>query len=433
MKTSRGRLSQYKILHAEESLSNHLLEREQFSKESLFKLLEKYNTVAIKPSFGPGDLTILLVNSQYKIISQNKVVTFTNKEDMYQYIKQNEMKQKYYVIQPRFLTSFLFQGPSQYFVTVHRKSSLDKWYFASITDNISSVGNFFDKYFLKKYKSISILAAQKLGEYFPECNTIVIEIISDFKRGIWIYDTILHLPISKWDQYQTLREEREIASFVPQTNLLTNAVFISYLKKFNEIIIKPCTGQHGIGIVKVKRIDHSHYEIHSGIRKVTKQNLNDTYRYIQDICQNTKDYIIQQRVKLATIDGCPMDVRVITQKVYSAWNVTGKIIKVAGKNFFITNATQKLLSFDEGIQDSTISHLTRDSLEEEMDRICTLAARHLYEKNIKLTIIGFDIGITDRGDIWIIEGNYTPDLSMFKLMEDEKMYMNIMNARKELR
>ena len=36
------------------------------------------------------------------------------------------------------------------------------------------------------------------------------------------------------------------------------------------------------------------------------------------------------------------------------------------------------------------------------------AARQLEKNKTGIKIIGFDIGITDQGDIWIIEGNDTP-------------------------
>ena len=49
-----------------------------------------------------------------------------------------------------------------------------------------------------KIRNVSLFVAKKLGESFPECHTIVIEIMCDVKGGIWIQDTVLHLPISKW-------------------------------------------------------------------------------------------------------------------------------------------------------------------------------------------------------------------------------------------
>lgn len=432
LKTSRGRLSQYKILQDEKKLRNYLVETVLFTKESLFALLEKHKAVVLKPSFGPGDLMISLENNKYKIKSQRKIVTVNNMEEMYEYINLYEIKQKYYIIQVQKLTSSIFQNPYHSFVTVHRKSSSANWRIVSITDNdyYSHLRQFFQKYLLKKIRSIPILAAEKLGRSFPSCNTIVIEIMSDFTKGIWIYDTSLHFSISKWDQYQTFRTSKTILSYVPKTDLLTHASFSDLLKRFNEIIIKPCTGQHGIGVVQIKRKDSFTYEIHYGIRKITKPNLEEAFSYIKETFLSKKDYIVQQRVQLATIYDCPIDVRVITQKVDSTWSVTGKMVKVAGDNFIITNAAQKLLTLENGIQESTISHKKYEIFEAKIEGICISAAKKLDEKNMELSIIGFDVGITDQGDIWIIEGNYVPDLTMFKELEDQQVYMNMLNIKK---
>lgn len=432
MKTSRGRFSQYKILLDEKKLSKHLVETVLFTKESLFAFLEKYKTVVLRPSFGTGDFIISLENNKYKIKSQGKIVIVNNMEEMYEYINLYEIKQNYYIVQAQKLTSSIFQTPYRSFVTIHRMSSTAKWQIISITDNnnYSLLRKFFQKYLLQKMRSISILAAEKLGRSFPSCNTIVIEIMSDFTKGMYIYDTRLHFSNSKWDQYQTLRTSSTILPYVPETDLLTHASFSDFLKRFKDIIIKPCIGQHGIGVVQIKRNDSFSYEIHYGIKKITKPNLEDAYSYIKETFLSKKVYIVQQRVQLATIHDCPIDLRVITQKVDSTWSVTGKMVKVAGENFIITNAAQKLLTLEKAIQESTISHKNNEIFEDELEEICISAAKKLDEKNIELSIIGFDVGITDQGDIWIIEGNYIPDLTMFKELEDQQVYMNMLEIKK---
>ncbi|MFF2755535.1 YheC/YheD family protein [Psychrobacillus sp. NPDC058041] len=416
MKYGRGRYSQYKLLHEEKKIRNYLVETVLFSKKSLFCLLGKYKAVVIKPSFGPGEFNISFENNKYKIKTQKKIITVINKEEVYEYIKSYEIHQKFYVIQPRKLASSQSPIPYRSIVTVHRKTSSAKWRIVSTAydEDFSVFSQFYHRYYLKKFRRASIIAAKKLGESFTNYNTIVIEILFDYKRGFWISDTILHSPVSKWDQYQTLRVNKTILSFLPKTNLLTNVTFRDYLNRFNEIMIKPCSGQHGVGIVQIKRKNPFTYEIHSGIRSVTITNQDRAYSYIEDTFLSKKDYIVQQKIQLATIDMCPMDVRVITSKVESAWIVTDKIVKVAGANFIITNAAQKLLTLEDAIQDSTISNINNEKLEAKIDKICLLAAKHLEKSDAELTIIGFDIGITNQGDIWIIEGNYVPDLSMFK-------------------
>ncbi|WP_391119352.1 YheC/YheD family protein [Psychrobacillus sp. L3] len=417
LKYSRGRLSHYKILHDEKKLRHYLVETVLFSKKSLIYFLENYKAVVIKPSFGPGEINISFENNKYKIKTRKKIITVINKEAVYEYINCYEIHQKYYVIQPqKIFASQSSQIPYRSIVTVHRKPLSAKWRIVSVAydENFSVFSQFYHRYYVEKIRSLSIMAAKKLGKSFPKYNTVVIEILFDYKKGLWISDTILHSRISKWDQYQTLRGSRAILSSLPKTNLLTHVTFRDYLNRFNEIIVKPCVGQNGLGVAQITKKSPFIYEIHSGIRNITKTNLDETYSYIEEIFLFKKDYIVQQKVQLAMIDKCPMDVRVITRKVESTWIVTDKIVKVAGANFIITNAAQKLLTLENAIQDSTISSKHSEKLESKIDKTCLLAANQLEKSNEELKIIGFDIGITNKGEVWIIEGNYVPNLTMFK-------------------
>lgn len=430
LKASRGRLGQYKILASEESLCKHLVETELFSKESLFRYMEKYKTIFIKPAYGASKIYISTENEKYVIKSNTNLFTVTSKEDVYEHLIRNELNQKYYVIQPTKTNVGFFRNYFQYFVTVHRKSPSADWCYKSKTEKSrSTFGKYFYMFFLRRIENISILAAKKLGESFPDCNTIVIEIMYDLKGGIWIQDTTLHFPISKWSQYQTLATKNSLFSFIPYTDLLTKVTFCYFLKKYREIVIKPCKGQNGKGIVQISSNNFNSYTIHSGGRKFTKSTLEEAYHFIEEHFLSKKFYIIQQKLSLALINDSPMDVRVIAQKIDSNWKITGKIVKVAGRDFFITNAAQKLLLMDDAIRQSNISYLNSDFLEARIDEICISAANRLEENNTRITIIGFDIGITYQGDLWIIEGNYTPDLSMFNKLDDKKIYWNILRIK----
>lgn len=434
LKASSGRISQYRLLNSEEKLSKHLLETKLFSKDSLFTFLEKYKTIVIKPAFGPGEIFVSSENNQFKIISRAKLTKLIDKEDLYQHLVRHKLTQKHHIIQPGKFHSYFLQSPFQYFVTVHRKSPSAEWCSVSKTEKKRSLfGQFFYMYFLKKIENISILAANTLGEAFPECNTIVIEIAYDLKGGIWIQDTILHYPTSKWSQFTTLNSNSTLSSFLPNTDLFSKVTFNHFLLKYKDVIIKPCNGQKGLGIVKISSNDQLTYEIHTGRKKLMKASIEEAYCFIEEHFLTRKNYIVQQPLPLATINDCPIDVRVIIQKYDSAWHVSGKIVKVADQDFFITNATQKLLSLEEAIQDSNITNKNKETLESKMEAICISAANQLEENVREITIIGFDIGVTDQGDIWIIEGNYQPDLSMFYRLENHDMYMNILKAKQDAR
>ncbi len=100
MKISRGRLSQYNLLLTEKKLNNYLVETALFSKASLYKFLEKYHEVVVKPTFGIGELIISFENKGYKIRTDKSVLIIIDREDMYQHLIHNELKQKFYIVHP---------------------------------------------------------------------------------------------------------------------------------------------------------------------------------------------------------------------------------------------------------------------------------------------------------------------------------------------
>lgn len=425
MNASRGRLGVYNILHSEEALRDHLFETDLLSQNSLFTYLKKYTSVEIRPSFGPGAITIQREKNTFSVHSLSYIFKELSKEEMYEYLKSNTIDQKYYIIQPKKLSAFYFQSPFQYYVTIHRKSAVSDWRYISKTEKYRSLfGSFFNLYFLRKIEHLSLLTARKLGKYFPDCHTFVIEIIYDLKGKVWIRDVIFHYSISKWNQHNVLSMIPTLNPLIPTTEILTRATFYDFLKEFKQVILKPCNGQEGKGIVKVTYNNHL-FEIHSGRNKLMKDSIEETYDYLQHHFFQYKYYLIQEKLSLATINECPFDVRVITQKIDSEWKITGKIVKVAAIDYFITNAASMLLPLNEAIDESNISHMPSCETEKKIDEICISASQHLEINNKGISIIGFDIGITDQGKILIIEGNFVPDLSMFYRLEDKTMYRNI--------
>lgn len=125
----------------------------------------------------------------------------------------------------------------------------------------------------------------------------------------------------------------------------------------------------------------------------------------------------------------PIDIRVVTQKMNSAWKVTGKIVKVAGEHFFITNAAQKLITVDQAINDAIPPSIHIKNLESWLNKICLEASVRLEENSEELTIIGFDIGLAKNGSLWMIEGNMVPEVNMFNKLEDKTMYQMILDVR----
>ena len=426
VRKSSGRLSQHKILMSDERIAKHLLETVLFSEASLLKFLNKYSAIAIKPVIGPGEINILSEKKKIQILSISKTTTLTKMEDVYPYLINKELKQKYYIIQPLKLSSRFIKNPFQYYITVHRNSPSNDWFIKSNTEKYHSLFGaiLYDMFFFQKIEHLSILATQKLAESYPNCHTVVIEILYDLKGGIWIKDAVLHFRNSKWRQYHTLASNQALTSHLPCTDLLTKCTLTKFLNKYDEIIIKPCVGQEGKGIMKISSNKDQTYEIQAGKMKFLKANIDEIYDFIEQRFLMKKNYLVQQKLSLATINDCPIDIRVVTQKSDSAWIATAMLVKVAGRGYFITNAAQKLLTIADMYKDLNLS-IPLEMLENKLAEICISASTQLEKAEQEVKLIGFDIGITNQGDIWIIEGNYVPDTNMFYRLENKEMYMKI--------
>ena len=181
-------------------------------------------------------------------------------------------------------------------------------------------------------------------------------------------------------------------------------------------------------IIKINKLNDTRYEIYTGISKLEKHEALEVYKVIRQMCLCSKDYIIQRGIPLAMIDDCFIDVRVMTQKIDGVWQVTGKAVKVAGRLFFVTNAARTILTLEEALQQTTVPSMRQQKLDADIDALCLAALKELRH-HTSITIVGFDVGITAQGEVWIIEGNYVPDISLFKQLEDKTMYETIVKNR----
>ena len=425
MKNSRGRLSLYKLLGTDEIIRKYLVKTELLSKQSFFSLLDSKEPIRIKAVYGSEEIRIRLENNQYFIQTSNKKIIVDEKEALYATVK-NEMKQQYYIIQKTPTTNQLFRQ----FVTLHRNTPVSDWYVAAKTKQKRILFSaFINEIFFRKIQQIILRTATYLGQSFPNCHVIVLDIAYDWRGNLSIYDVVLHFPNSKWSQYHVLSRKGVLQKYLPKTDLLTQETFCYYLHHYEAVILKPCIGQNGIGILQIRRKNDATYEIHTGIKKLIKMNVEEVFDYVKRYYLSKSEYIVQQRIELATINNCPIDIRVVTQKVNSMWKVTGKIVKVAGEQFFITNAAQKLITLDQAINDAIHKSIHIKNLESRLNNTCLLASERLEENSEELTIIGFDIGLAKNGSLWIIEGNLVPEVNMFNKLEDKTMYQTILDAR----
>lgn len=235
---------------------------------------------------------------------------------------------------------------------------------------------------------------------------------------------------NKWVKYLFMKKNASLVPYLPETRMMSRQTLWNLIEIYRHVMIKPVWGSRGRGVVQVSDLGNDKYSIHYENNKTLKWGKESTYRYIKRIIGSAA-YMVQQRITRPTINNRPFDMRVIVQrkKNSSRWVVTGKIIKVAGKGYIVSNNTRsrgQLLRFKPGIQRSSIGHLPVAALESQIDKVSLLSAKRLKAMFPEHRIYGLDIATDQQGRVSIIEANLYPAMSHFLKLKDEVMYRRIL-------
>ena len=121
-----------------------------------------------------------------------------------------------------------------------------------------------------------------------------------------------NLSTSKWTKYKLLRKSKKLQAFLPETDWLSVSSFWRMLTKYGQIILKPTGSYGGNGVIRVKPVGSSTYEFQDGSKKRTYTEQEEINTFIKK--KASKNYIVQQRINLATKNGRPFDMRVMVQR-----------------------------------------------------------------------------------------------------------------------
>lgn len=239
---------------------------------------------------------------------------------------------------------------------------------------------------------------------------------------------------NKWLKYRLLKRAPRLAPYMPRTRLFTSRYFYWFLSKYNRLVVKPNGGMRGKGVYKITPLGNGRYEIHHENTRGTIEGKEDLYRYLTEEIEG-RSYIVQRYIPLAKVNNRPFDMRVIVQRRRhsNAWRVTGKVAKVAGKGYMVTNITRSngtLLPISTALKRSSVSHLSAPALLAKISRVALRAARRLRKMFPNHRIYGLDMGLDQNGHLWIIEANLYPAMSHFRKMKDYKTLRRIKAYKK---
>jgi glutathione synthase/RimK-type ligase-like ATP-grasp enzyme len=241
---------------------------------------------------------------------------------------------------------------------------------------------------------------------------------------------------SKWVKYRLMKRFGVLKHHIPITRKLTPKTFWGLVEKYGDVILKPAYGSRGKGVIRVTSIGNDRYTIHMENERITKQGKEWTYVHIREII-GSYSYIVQRRIPLSTVNNRPFDIRVIVQRRRNAhdWEVTGKVAKVAGEGYIVTNITRSkgtIMTLESVLQKSPLKDYSHRILMSKLDRIAILTARKMSRNKLysNQNIFGLDMGLDANGRLWVIEVNLKPMLSHFRELKDQTMYQRIMKYKK---
>ncbi|MEH7245805.1 YheC/YheD family protein [Neobacillus niacini] len=443
-----GKLNNYSRLLNDGEISRHLPETALFNEKNFYEFLNKYDQVSLKPC-NDNKINILvttLVHPQYQIETgiMNQIVS--GKQEVYQFIEKNLIAEGKFIIQqavPRAkfnenhfdIRVYATKQPAKWTITEKVARITPKGF--SITDEVKDIfpaNDILQKGYPDNSTDISCqldhiasLLAEILEEKYSKYNLVMIDFYLDQLGKPWINDIRYRFTEGKWDWHQVLRGAKALFPYLPISYPFHEKVLQQYLEKYKCCIIKPNRSQWGRGLALISQFGDQTYVIHSKRKIYPFNHFNELLTEIHDRFTSKKSYLIQERILLPTIKGCPFDIRVMIQRktVHSEWVVTGKITRIAATGFIVTNVAKALSTLEDALEASILNPKNPDSLHWEIDQLCKLAAIQLEKVYPNARMWGMDIGIDQFGKPWFIEANLVPDISFFRVLSDKTMYNTI--------
>jgi hypothetical protein len=223
---------------------------------------------------------------------------------------------------------------------------------------------------------------------------------------------------NKWSLFEWLNRSADTKAYIPKTQQLTDSRQLdSFLSEHGIVYLKPVSGKAGRGIMRVERSQKNGLRMYL-LRVQDETAAQDTsYTGIDelwsDVCSviGSKEYIMQQGIRLARYNKRPYDLRALVQKTGKGnWSVTGIGARVAGRSSITTHVPRGgSINEPERVLDSAFGR-------EEAERILgrakkaalRIASRIEKQSGYRYGEMSMDLGVDTDGRVWFFEANAKP-------------------------
>ncbi|KIL42526.1 endospore coat-associated protein [Gordoniibacillus kamchatkensis] len=223
---------------------------------------------------------------------------------------------------------------------------------------------------------------------------------------------------NKWSLFEWLNQTPDTRIYIPKTRQLSDVrQFESFVRSHDIVYLKPARGKAGRGIMRIERLQPGVDSAYL-LRVQDDTAAQDTeYASIAELWPRvrsaigTKEYIMQQGIRLARYNKRPFDLRTLVQKTgRGAWNVTGVGARIAGKASITTHVPRGGSINDP--QRVLVSAFGAQEADRILNRVNTaalrIASRIEKQSGHKYGEMSMDLGVDTSGRVWFFEANAKP-------------------------
>lgn len=205
---------------------------------------------------------------------------------------------------------------------------------------------------------------------------------------------------NKWELYTKLSKDKTLQPFLPSSISLTSFHELKKMViKHHSVYLKPAEGNKGTGIVVLSKKDTMFY----------LQTTTETFEYLslEELWEKhahqlmKRQYIIQEKIPISTVDNCPYDFRILAHFVKGQWEVSGIGVRVANQHSITTHVPKggSIVPFQQ---------LATDTDYLKIERLVRLVGNQLRSSYSNICEISVDVGKSKTGKFYLFEVNSKP-------------------------
>jgi hypothetical protein len=255
----------------------------------------------------------------------------------------------------------------------------------------------------------------------------------DMRRRKDLFPYANHKFTYKWKAMKLFASSEEVNRWIPKTSLYTEKQLERMLEAYPIVYIKPGNGTGGHSIVKIKRVANEYHlygRRKSGLlvkeKTASKTSLTKwVNRWVRIEQIRSGRFMIQQGLDLELLPGRLVDARLFIQKNgQGEWEVTGKVLRVGGKNSPTTNLLYgdgKALGFEQFLA-KRFGEGNGRAISKECDQMALHLVNVIERRFGSMIEFGLDVGIDTEVRVWLIEVNPKPSHNALLEVKDVKTY-----------